>query len=287
MHRPMRRARPPISRRVLAVLVAGLAVALSTIVPVAVQASGTQPPPGSTTPPNSPSPTTVESYIETWLNHDRSIRGLRPLHLDATLRDVATTRAGTLATLGLLSHSAPGDLSSQLTSAGVHWYGWGEDIGWSSYSWGHDVALSLYTMWKHSPSHWAIMMSPSYNYIGIGMGYRWSSDQTYSSMVFAAMPDHTAPSARITASGRSGTTIWIHYTGADSALQVRSSGLRDFDIEYRIDNGSWRVIRTHRTGLSFSLASRPRGHTYYLAVRARDRAGNVSHWTTAAHFTVS
>ena len=279
MHRPMRRASPPIPRRLLAVLLASIVVALFTVAP-AVQAAGSPPPPGTTTPPNSPSSSTVETYIRQWLNHDRSIRGLRPLRLDLTLRAVAATRAGTLASLGLLSHSAPGNLSSQLTSAGIRWYGWGEDIGWSSYAWGHDVALSLYTMWRHSPSHWSIMMSSHYNYVGVGLGYRWPDGQTYASMVFAEMPDHTAPAARITSAGRSGTSVWIRYKGSDTLLQTRTAGVRDYDIEYRVDNGPWRIIRTHRTSLSFTLASRPHGHTYYLAVRARDRAGNLSGWST-------
>ena len=286
MHRPMRRARSLSSRRLLAVLLASMAVALFTVAPASVQASGNPPPPGSTTPPNSPSSSTVETYIRTWLNHDRAIRGLRPLRLDLTLRSVAATRAGTLATLGLLSHSAPGNLSTELNSAGVRWYGWGEDIGWSSNSWGQAVALSLYTMWKHSPEHWSLMMSPNYNYIGVGLGYRWTDGATYASIVFAEMPDHTAPTAAITSAGRTGTTIGFHYAGSDPRLQTHSSGLRSYDLEYRVDNGPWHLIRTHRTAVSFSLASRARGHTYYLAVRARDGAGNVSGWSAPKHVTI-
>lgn len=283
MHRPMRRARTPIPRRLLAVLLASAVVALLTVAPV-VEAAGS-PPPGTTTPPNSPSSSTVETYIRSWLNHDRSIRGLRPLRLDLNLRAIATKRAGTLATLGLLSHSAPGNLSSQLDAAGLHWYGWGEDIGWSSYSWGHDVALSLYTMWRHSPSHWSIMMSSHYNYVGVGLAYRWPNGATYSSMVFADLPDHTAPTARITSAGRSGTNVTVRYSGADALLQTRTSGIRDFDVEYRMDDGPYRMIQTHRTALSVTLGSRLRGHTYYVAVRVRDRAGNVSAWKTT-HVTV-
>lgn len=286
MHRPMRRAFPRIPRRVLATLLAGIVVAMIGVAPGTALASGAPSPNANTNPPNSPSSGTVETYIRTWLNSDRASRGLRPLRVDVDLRAIATTRAGTLAALGLLSHSAPGNLSSQLNAAGVRWYGWGEDIGWSSYAWGYDVASSLYTMWKHSPGHWALMMSSHYNYMGIGLGYRWPDGATYSSIVFAEMPDHTAGYARITAAGRSGTSVWFHYTGADTALQTRTAGLRDFDLEYHVDGGAWHIIRVHRTAVSITLPSQARGHTYYLAVRARDRAGNVSSWSTPAHVWV-
>jgi uncharacterized protein YkwD len=282
----MRRAFPRIPRRVLAIFLAGIVTAMIGMAPGTALASGSPSPNANTNPPNSPSSSTVETYIRTWLNRDRSSRGLRPLRVDVNLRAIATTRAGTLASLGLLSHSAPGNLSSQLNAAGVRWYSWGEDIGWSSYSWGHDVASSLYTMWRHSPAHWTLMMSSHYNYLGIGLGYRWPDGATYASIVFAEIRDHTAPTARLTAAGRKGTSVWFHYTGADPALQTHTAGLLDFDLAYRVDGGSWTIIRLHRKAVSITLASRPRGHTYYLVVRARDKRGNASAWSSPRHVTV-
>lgn len=285
MHRPMRRAFPRMPRRVLATLLAGIVAAMIGLAPGTALAAATSPS-ANTNPPNSPSSSTVETYIRTWLNHDRSIRGLRSLRVDVDLAEIATMRAGTLASLGLLSHTAPGNLGSQLDAAGVRWYAWGEDIGWSSYSWGRDVALSLYTMWKHSAGHWALMMSTRYNYLGIGLGYRWTDGATYASIVFAEMPDHSPPSGRMTAAGRTGTDVWFHYTGVDTILQTHTAGLRDFDLEYRVDGGSWTIIRTHRTAVSITLPSRVRGHTYYLAVRARDRVGNIGSWSSPLHVSV-
>ena len=286
MHRPMRRVSPRIPRRVLATLLAGIVAAMIGVAPGTALASGAPSPNANTNPPNSPSSGTVETYIRTWLNNDRARRGLRPLRVDVNLRTIATTRAGTLASLGLLSHTAPGNLSSQLNAAGVRWYGWGEDIGWSSYAWGYDVASSLYTMWKHSPGHWSLMMSPHYNYLGIGLGYRWPDGQTYSSIVFAEMPDHTGPTAQVTSAGRSGSSVWFRYSGTDPVLQTHTAGMRDYDIGYRVDNGPWSIIKLHRTSGSITFSSRPSGHTYYIAVRARDNRGNVSVWSTPAHVTV-
>jgi uncharacterized protein YkwD len=279
MHRPMRRAFPRMPRRVLAILLAGIVAGMIGLAPGTALAAGSTPN-ANTNPPNSPSSGTVETYIRTWLNHDRAIRGLRSLRVDISLANIATTRAQTLASLGLLSHTAPGNLGSQLTSAGVRWYGWGEDIGWSSYSWGHDVALSLYTMWKHSPGHWSLMMSSRYNYLGIGLGYRWTDGATYSSIVFAEMPDHSAPAGRMTLAGRTGTSVWFRYTGVDTILQTHTAGVRDYDLEYKVDGGAWRIIATHRTARSITISSRPHGHSFYVAVRARDRAGNLGRWSS-------
>ena len=169
---------------------------------------------------------------------------------------------------------------SNALRAGVRWYGWGEDIGFSSYSWGRDVALSLYTMWKHSPGHWKLMMSSTYNYLGIGLGYRWADGATYSSIVFAEMPDHSPPAGRMTSAGRTGTSVWFHYTGVDTILQTHTAGVRDYDLEYKVDGGAWRIIATHRSSQSITISSRPHGHSYYVAVRARDRAGNLGRWSS-------
>jgi uncharacterized protein YkwD len=285
MHRPMRRAFPQMPRRVLAVLLAGIVATMIAFAPATALAAGSDP--GSNTnPPNSPSSSSVATYIRTWLNHDRALHGLRSLRVDVNLAGIATTRAQTLASLGLLSHSAPGNLSSQLNAAGVRWYGWGEDIGYSSYSWGHDVALSLYTMWKHSPGHWSLMMSSRYNYLGIGLGYRWPDGATYSSIVFAEMPDHSAPTARMTSASRSGTNVTFHYKGTDTILQTHSAGMKDYDVEYKVDGGAWKIIKTHRISSSITLSYRVRGHTYYIAVRARDRNGNVGRWSSSRHVYV-
>lgn len=276
-------ARPLFSRTLFAL---GLVCALlvSILAPTVVQASGSTS--SSTNPPSSPTSATVSTYLMTWLNRDRAARGLRPLRSWTTLRDIATSRAGTLASLGVLSHTAPGSLSTQLSNAGVRSYAWGEDIGYSSYSWGYDVAKSLYRMWKNSSGHWALMMSSRYNYIGIGLAYRWSVHTTYASMVFSESPDHTAPSAHMTGHSRSGNDVHFTYSGHDVKLQTHTAGFDDYDLALRVDGGSWVVIRTHRTASSITLYDRARGHSYYLRVRGRDDRGNVSGWSGSLHVSV-
>lgn len=68
---------------------------------------------------------------------------------------------------------------------------------------------------------------------------------------------------------------------ADVLLQTHTAGLKNFDLEYRVDYGTWSVIRSGTTSTSLSLGSRPHGHYYSLRVRSRDWRGNVSYWTTS------
>jgi uncharacterized protein YkwD len=264
----------------IALLLAAMAVPTS-IGPVAVSAASTAPS-SSTSTPTSPTARTVASYLITWTNRDRQARGLRPLQPWSTLRNIATKRADTLAALGTLSHSAAGSLSSQLTSAGVQYYSWGEVLGWSSYPWGYDVAKSLYSMWKRSSSHWSLLMSSRFNYFGVGLAYRWSAHATYASIVFTESRDHTGARAAMVDYGRTGTTAWYRWRGYDPHLQTHTAGLRNFDVAYRSDSGTWKIIRSGTTSTSISLTSRSRGHYYYVMVRARDRNGNVGSWTGAA-----
>jgi uncharacterized protein YkwD len=275
-----RRARPLFRHALIGLLLAAM-TASTIVVPAAVSASGATPS-GSTSTPSSPTSRTVASYLISWTNRDRIARGLRPLRQWTTLRSVATERAETLASLGTLSHTAAGSLSSQLTSAGAQYYSWGEDLGWSSYPWGYDVAKSLYDMWKRSSTHWALLMSTRYNYFGVGLAYRWSAHATYASIVFTESRDHTGARASIVDHGRTGTTAWFRWRGYDPLLQTHTAGLRNFDVGYKVDSGTWRIIRSGTTSTSISLSSRPRGHYYYLRVRARDRNGNVGSWSGSA-----
>jgi len=205
---------------------------------------------------------------------------LRPLRLWGALRSVATQRAESLASIGTLSHTAAGNLGSQLTSVGAQYYTWGEDLGWSSYPWGLDVAKSLYSMWKHSSSHWALLMSNRFNYFGIGLAYRWSAHATYASIVFTESRDHTPARAAMSGHGRSGTTAWFRWGGYDPLLQTHTAGLRNFDVQYKVDSGIWRIIRSGTTSTSITLYSRTRGHYYAVRVRARDRNGYVGAWSS-------
>jgi uncharacterized protein YkwD len=233
---------------------------------------------GTATPTNAATIHSLERSIVGMVNRARVVRGLRPLRGDIRLYALAGDRAATLARKGILSHSAAGDLGSQLSGRRVQWYGYGEVLAYAS-GWGSTTATSLFRLWKGSPAHWKLLMSSRYNYLGVGLAYRSTSRISYASIVLTESRDHTRPWARMDGASRSGTTIRWHWAGKDRRLQTHTAGLRDYDVQYRVNGGTWRTIRNDTTGTSLTLQNRARGNTYAIRVRARDRRGNLSTWS--------
>ena len=264
--------RPPSRRVLLPIAIAGFLVGGLLALSPAPAAAGTA--------------GTMEASILAWINRDRQARGLRPLYRDYRLADLAGDRAAVLASKRILSHSAPGDLGAQLAARSIQWFRYGEALGVTSYPWGTDAASHLFGMWKRSSAHWALLMSSSYNYIGIGVAYRSASRETYASIVLTESVDRTPPWARMQDAGRSRTDVWWTWAGADRLLQTRTSGLRDFDVQYRLDWGRWVLLRDNTTRTSITLYGRPRGHSYAVRVRATDRRGNVGAWSPELRLTV-
>jgi uncharacterized protein YkwD len=223
----------------------------------------------------------AEASLLAWTNRDRAALGLVPLRSDPALVAIARTRAGNLAASPTLSHAAAGgDLAPALAAAGVQWFAWGENIA----EWPGGVSTTavtgIYRAWRGSATHWAMLMSPTMNYVGFGLAVRRSDGSAVASTVFTESRDHTAPGARIDSARRDGTTITFAWHGRDPLLQSHWAGLRDYDAWYRVDGGAWRLVRNNTTATSLRLVSRAPGHRYWLKVRPRDRAGNVGRTST-------
>ena len=224
----------------------------------------------------------MEQQILSLMNTDRVAAGLVAYRRDKDLAYVAGKRAARMASLRTLSHSAAGpSLSSQLSNYGIQWYDWGEAIGATSYPWGSKAAANLYKMWKASAPHRALMMSTGYNYVGVGVA-RASNGTTYASIVFTDSKDHTGALGRTVSVAASGTTVTYSWTGADVKLQKRTAGLRSFDIQIRVDGGTWRTLRNDTTDRGLSLADRAKGHWYGFRVQAADQRGNLGLWSGEA-----
>ncbi len=279
---PRSRAR----RRLTALLVASLAlVALLGTLPGQAAAASTPTATATATP--SSTATSMAASVLSWLNRDRAAKGLVSLRSWSALTSLATDRATRMAATHTLSHAAAGgNVGTALTARHIQWYGYGEIIGASTYPWGSQAAGNIYGLWKASPTHRPIMFSARYNYVGIGFAYRSSSRTTYASVVFAESVDHTAPVAHNGALSLSGTTITFAWSGSDPRLQTHTAGLRSFDLQYRVDAGTWRTIRNDTTATRISLSSRPRGHWYSFRVQAADRRGNLSKWTSEVRIRV-
>ena len=103
------------------------------------------------------------------------------------------------------------------------------------------------------------MMSNTSNYIGIGVGFRSATGETYSSLVFAEAQDSSRPVALMTGAVTSANTVSFTWIGRDGQLQTHTAGLGDFDVQYRVDAGAWATIRTRTTSTRLILRNRPRG----------------------------
>lgn len=219
----------------------------------------------------------MESQILGWVNAERSKRGLVPLRLHSGLVSLAGDRAAQMASTGVMAH--PSCLSCVINARGIQWYGVGEVIAYTTWPWGSQAAKSVFNGWKGSPGHWNLLMSNQFNYIGFGVAYRSANGATFAAGVLTESNDRTKPTAKMKSGSRSGTTVSWTWTGADVKLQTRTSGLKSFDVQYRVDKGAWKTVKSGTTAKSLSLSSRVHGHWYGLRVRARDGRGNLSAYT--------
>lgn len=222
---------------------------------------------------------TMEADLLRWVNAARADRGLVPLRLHSGLVDLAGDRAASMAASGSLKH--PSCLGCMLTNRGIQWYSVGEVVASTTYPWGDQAAQSIFNGWKRSSTHWALLMSSTFNYIGFGVAYRSSNRSTWAAADLSESKDRTKPWATVTGASRSGSTVSWTWTGADRQLQTHTAGLRDFAVQYRVDSGTWSTIRTGTTARSLSLADRARGHCYSVRVMARDHRGYLSSWSAA------
>jgi hypothetical protein len=228
-----------------------------------------------------PTAATLASALITRINAERTERGLVKYRADGRLTALATERAGNMAAKGVLSHTAAGgNLGTALNNRGIQWYSFGENIGMTGYAWGSDAVRHIVRMWMGSSGHRSLLLSRTYNYVGAGVAYRASNGTTWASVVFTESRDHTPPRAYNEGISASGTTVTVSWSGRDVRLQTHTAGLRSFDVQYRVDDGSWRTIRDNTTATSLTLRDRAHGHWYAFRIQAADRRGNLSRWTS-------
>ena len=132
------------------------------------------------------------------LNRDRAAIGLVPLRTDSRLIGLAANRAGWMAATGDLSHDSwGGAVYDAVALVGVSAWSSAEAVASTNATFGPDAAAYLYNLWHGSPEHWGFMMSRTFNYIGVGVGYRAATGESYASLVFAEAPDSSAPVVRL------------------------------------------------------------------------------------------
>lgn len=217
-------------------------------------------------------------------NRQRAGLGLTALRIDPDLMAIARDRADVMAANDVMSHTEPNGqkVFDRLNASGLTWFSAGEIIAWNNYPTEPlSVAESIYA-WMASPGHHAIMVSTGYNYVGFGAAVSASGKRYYAGL-FVQEPDETGPSARFGTTTKrsvdaSHVRVTLHWSGADIRLQVLTSGLSYYQLDWRAVGGAWHAWGVTQTN-AHSVTWR-RGASYDVRIRARDKAGNWSTWRT-------
>jgi uncharacterized protein YkwD len=230
----------------------------------------------------------AESAMLAALNADRTAVGLVPVRADARLMAIARARSADMVANHYFSHLQLDGRSvfDIINANGIKWFGAGEIIAMNQSPTLDASAARANVQWLNSPGHYAIVISASYNYVGVGLAVDAATGSKFWTAVYLRGPDRTGARAKArTPSISAGSTssrrrVRVTWSGADVRLQVLTSGLHSYRVQRRRDAGSWVTVRssTTRTSLTFDLA---RHHTYRFRIRARDNAGNWGAWSTA------
>jgi uncharacterized protein YkwD len=229
----------------------------------------------------------AEQALVDALNVDRTTRGLIPVRIDSRLMAIARTRSVDMATKHYFSHTQPDgrNVFTILSAQKITWYGAGEIIAWNNHPTLEASVASANSQWLNSPGHKAIVVSTTYNYVGVGLALDGSTGKKIWTAVYMKGPDRTGAKATtatpIIAPGATAGTkrVTVAWSGADVPLQVLTSGFHSYQVQRRVDGGAWTTVWANTTlrTVTLNLTS---SHAYEFRVAARDRAGNWGAWST-------
>ncbi len=271
-----RTTRAPGYRR-LASLAFVAVLGLAVIVPTTL--AGTYPVPSAA------AVSAAESAMVAALNADRAAVGLVAVQVDPRLMVIARARSVDMASKHYFSHSQPDgrNVFDIINAAKITSYGAGEIIAYN-YNGMDSTVSGANSQWMNSPGHKAIVISTTYNYIGVGLAVDPTNNRKIWTAVYLRGPDRTYARATLTgaalragpdASTRYATVTW---SGYDPQLQVLTAGLAYFSVQRRIDGGAWQTVTwsTTLTAMNFQVKV---GHVTEFQIRARDRNSNYGPWS--------
>lgn len=255
---------------------------------VLVAAAGplAQPPSARAADPAPMSLAEAESRMVALLNQDRASAGLVPYRVDTRIASIARARANDMATRDYFSHTQPDGrkVFDLISAAGITWHAAGEILAWNTWSPYDASAAAANEGWLGSPSHRGVILSTGYNYVGVGAAQA-ANGRVYWVAVAIKGPDRTGAVAEMRRLARtSGSVvngrvpIRISWAGRDVRLQVLTAGLRNFQVQRRINGGLWRTV-WYATTTTSAVRYHQRGNRYEYRVRARDQRGNVGPWS--------
>jgi len=261
-------------RRLLLVAIAVVAATVGTVPATATVAAA------------EPSNSAAEQELVRLLNAERAKAGLVAVRVDARLTAIARARSADMVAKDYFSHQQPDgrNVFDLINAAGIAWYGAGEIIAWNNWPTLMDSAAQARNGWMASPGHRAIVLSTTYNYVGIGLAVDPATGKKLWTGVFLKGPDRTGGWVQfrpVSDPGAVGSyrTVAFSWRGGDIQLPVLTAGFHHYQVQVRTDDGSWRALSTATTTTSRAIRAWT-GHTYRLRVRACDRAGNCGSWVS-------
>lgn len=109
--------------------------------------------------------TAAEQQLVQLINQARSQQGLPPLQQNSQLQQAARAHSQVMSSRQTLSHQLPGEpiLRKRLALSGLRFHTDGETVAFNQ------SAEAAHQGLMHSPPHRAIILSPEYNALGIGV----------------------------------------------------------------------------------------------------------------------
>jgi uncharacterized protein YkwD len=119
---------------------------------------------------------TYEKLIYHNANSCRVLNGLTPLEFSEKISSVSRNHSRDMAERNYFSHHSPEGTTpgERLTTSEIKWLACGENI-----CAGYNLIFDFNNAWYNSEGHRKIMLTPSYNYIGVGIYYKSDSEYRY------------------------------------------------------------------------------------------------------------
>ena len=229
----------------------------------------------------------AERAMVSALNSDRAQAGLVPVRIDTRLMSIARARSVDMANKHYFSHTQPDgrNVFNILNAWRITWYNAGEIIAWNTWPSLSDSISVANSGWMNSSTHRAIIMSASFNYVGVGLAVDGSGKKLWTA-VFMKGPDRTGgwvsidpavQTAAVSTASSTSRVEKISWRGGDIQLSVLTAGFLKYQIQRSLDGGAYVWITTSTTTpwRTFMLYS---GHTWIFRIRACDKVGNCGAW---------
>jgi uncharacterized protein YkwD len=229
----------------------------------------------------------AEQAMVSALNADRATAGIVAARVDSRLMSIARARSTDMATKHYFSHTQPDGRTvfKILTAQRITWYNAGEIIAWNTWPELGDSVNVANSGWMGSSVHRAIIMSASFNYVGVGLAIDGSGKKLWTA-VFMKGPDRTggwvamdpvAQTASVSTASSTSRIQKISWRGGDVQLSVLTAGFLKYQIQRSLDGGAyvWMTTSTTTPSRTFTLYA---GRTYTFRIRACDKVGNCGAW---------